>query len=362
MVVLALTLASVLALPTTRPDGGPDATVRITVDSARHTVTIVSGPHQVPGMTPAQLKAALDDPEPMGGHHGGMEPFRTFDWPVDGWLRAVSMRLTDGQGREAPSRLIHHLNLISLDRRQLFYDMPERVIAIGQETGEIRLPASIGNPVRKGTHMGLALMWHNLSTVDYHDLTMTLTIEWMPTNMYPRPVDVVPIYLDVVNPIGRTVDFDLPTGRQQFHADFTMPIDGRVIGVGGHLHDYGTGLDLLDLTGGQQREVVHLDATLDRQGRISGVERKFPGVSGRGIKLTKGHVYRFLASYDNTGGRFLKDGAMAHMILLFVPDDPDQWPAVNRASTDWKTEVAALEALGKEMPGMPGMGAGHQHP
>ncbi len=244
---LALTLAVAPARIPNSPVRGPGdaAKVTVAVDSSDHLLTITSGPHQVAGMSPEAMRAMATGPIE---HHGMLEPFRTFTWPIDGWLRSVTMRITDGQGHEVSSRLVHHLNLVNLDRRQLFYAMPERVIALGQETGDIKLPPSIGMPVKAGSHMGLVVMWHNMSTTDYHDLKVTLTIEWMPTNMYPRPLDVWPVYLDVVNPIGRPVDFDLPAGKQRFQADFTMPITGRAIGVGGHLHDYGTGLVLTDIT------------------------------------------------------------------------------------------------------------------
>ncbi len=289
-----------------------------------------------------------------------LEPFRTFSWPIDGWLRSITMRITDGQGREVSSRLVHHLNVINLDRRQLMYAMPERVVALGQETGDISLPSSIGMRVKAGSHMGLVLMWHNMTATDYHDLTVTLTFEWMPTNMYPRPLDVWPVYLDVVNPIGRPVDFDLPQGKQQFHAEFTMPISGRVLGVGGHLHDYGTGLVLTDVTDQKPREIVRLGTTLDSAMMIHGVERKFPGIRGAGLKLEKGHRYRLTASYDNTSGHYLKDGAMAHMILLFAPDDPAAWPTVDPDNPDWKIELAELAKDGKT-PMSPGMGMRHDH-
>ena len=80
-------------------------------------------------------------------------------------------------------------------------------------------------------------------------------------------------------------------------------------------------------------------------GRVEGIERQFPGVRGDGIKLAKGRRYRLSGRYDNRTGRMISDGAMVHMVLLFVPDDPRRWPAVDRTSADWRAELADLEKL-----------------
>lgn len=353
MVVFALALA--LITPTGRPLVAPhDTTLRVVVDSSAHTVTLLSGPHQVPGMADHEMASMAG---PMQ-HHGSLEPFRRFLWPVDGWIRGVSLSITDRNGHEVPRRLIHHLNVVNLDRRQLFYPIPERIIALGQETEDIDLPASIGVPVEAGDEMGLVVMWHNMSGVDYTDLTVRLTIAWSPTNLYPRPLSVMPVYMDVVNPVGRkSADFDLPAGRNEFHAEFTMPFEGRIIGVGGHLHDYGTGLTLTDVSGDRSRRVVTLGTTLDASGRIDDVERQYPGVRGAGIKLEAGHRYRLVATYDNPGAA-IPDGAMAHMVLLFAPKDPAKWPKVDPGDPGWKGDIADLEADGQPAAGMD---HAHQH-
>lgn len=335
--------------------GGPDPRVTVRVDSSARTVTITSGPHHVAAADAATLAAMESASGPMH-HHGVSEPFRRFTWPIDGWVRAVRLAITDREGREVSRQLVHHINVVNLERRMLFYDAPERLIAMGQETEDIALPASIGVPVTAGTEMGLVLMWHNMSETDYHDLTVTLTIEWSPTNLYPQPLDVLPVYMDVADPIGQPVDFDLPPGRHRFQADFTMPIDGRIIGVGGHIHDHGTGIVLEEISDGAARQVVALRTTLDEANRITAVERKYPGVRGRGIKLEQGRTYRLSGTYDNTSGRLLVDGAMIHMILLFAPSDPTQWPKVDPTARDWRVDVAELENAAK-----PAAKAGHSH-
>lgn len=335
MIVPALALALFAGpLPT-----GPDAAVRVTVDSANRAVRIISGPHHIPAGDPA-MRQRSDG----GMHaHGPLEPFRTFSWPVDGWLRSVSLRITDADGRALPRQLIHHINVVNLDRRQLLYPAAERLIAMGQETEDIRLPTSVGIPVTSGTAMGLVLMWHNMTEASWDGVTVELEIEWLPPNFYPRPLDVLPVYMDVTDPIAKPVDFDLPAGRQIFAADFTMPISGRIIGVGGHLHDHGTGLRLSEVRGGDEREVVSLGTELDPDGRILGVERKFPGIRGRGIKLHQGRTYRMRGSYDNTTGTTLVKGAMVHMILLFAPERLEDWPTADPTDERFALDVRTLK-------------------
>src|SRR5690606_8355583 len=154
------------------------------------------------------------------------------------------------------------------------------------------LPASVGIPITAGTTMGVVVAWHNNDDEAHRNVSVSLEVEWLPTNTAPRPLSVLPVYLDVRYPIGQPVDFDLPPGPQQFAADFTMPIDGRVIAAGGHLHDFGVGLELTELGGNEKRSLITLATTRDADGRVSAVARKYPGIRGNGIRLVKGSTYR----------------------------------------------------------------------
>ncbi|HRP08340.1 MAG TPA: hypothetical protein PLL69_07620 [Gemmatimonadales bacterium] len=310
-------------------------TVAVSVDSGRKLVSLRIGPFTVPA----------------GGHqhhgphaHSGLAPFMTFDWPTDGWLRGVSLRITDANGRELSRRMIHHINLVNLDRRQLLYRAPERTIALGQETEDIRLPATVGVPVSSGTGMGVVLAWHNPDPEPLEGVTVELMVEWLPTNSAPRPLDVLPVYIDVVDPVARPVDFDLPAGRQQFSAEFVMPINGRIIAAGGHLHDYGTGLTLDQVDDdGDIHNKVRLATRQDGDGKLLSVERKYPGIRGDGIRLVAGRRYRITGSYDNTSGAAIEKGAMVHLVLLLAPDHLADWPALNRDDPEFVRDLRYIE-------------------
>src|SRR5918993_1826783 len=59
---------------------------------------------------------------PANGGHGDItqpSPL-ALELPVDGWLRGLAFELVDENGKQLPRRMLHHLNLIVPDRRELF--------------------------------------------------------------------------------------------------------------------------------------------------------------------------------------------------------------------------------------------------
>ena len=209
----------------------PPPILRIRVDSSRHQVVLT--------VTPIDLSAGHGAEPHASIHAGGELPLLRFLWPVDGWARGASLRLSAEGGTALPRAILHHINLINFGRRQLFYPIAERLLAMGPETEDIRLPATVGVPVAIGMPMGLVAAFHNPGHEPVNSITLELRIDYAPANQVPRPISVFPAYLDVQNPVAHDIDFDLPAGASIWTADFTIPISGRIIGAGGHLHDYG---------------------------------------------------------------------------------------------------------------------------
>jgi hypothetical protein len=285
----------------------------------------------------------------MGMMQMDMSSLLRFNWPVNGWIRGVRLRVTDRTGRLLSSRLIHHINVINFGRRQLFYPIPERMIALGEETGDIRVPATIGIPVSASMPMAMIVAWHNHSPNEIKGVSVEMTVEYSPTNLVPKPVTVMPVYLDVMNPVAADVDFDLPAGPFSKSRDFRLPLSGRIIGAGGHEHDFGTGMTLQDVSDtARVRQVVHVRTKQNPKGALLSIDQLLPGIAGDGIKLQDGHSYRLSGSYNNPTGKAIEKGAMIHMILLFVPDHPEQWPKLDTADADWKRDVARLVAMGEK--------------
>ncbi|HJS48071.1 MAG TPA: hypothetical protein VJ773_08825 [Gemmatimonadales bacterium] len=309
--------------------------LRVAVDSGRKEVALVAGPFDIPG---------------GGGEHAHhaheMEyPVLRFEWPTDGWLRGFRLEVTDGDGRQLDRRLIHHLNVVNFGRRQLFYPAVERTLAIGQETEDIVLPATIGVPITRGTPMGLIVAWHNESPEPVVDVRVTLRIVWSPTNQMPRPVDVLPVYADVIYPIGRNANFDLPPGASTFSADLTMPLAGRIIGAGGHGHDYGRRITFVEVAP-EEKTILDLGVTLDGEGRLLEIERKLPGLWGAGTRLAAGATYRLTGTYQNPTGATIPEGAMVHLAMMFAPERLADWPRLDPADPDTRKDLAFLAARG----------------
>ena len=88
----------------------PPLTVR--VDSTRHEVILTLGPFH--------LAASPAGEGHVGMHHGGHGiPLLRFAWPAGGWARGFRIEIHDGDGRPLSRRLLHHVNLLHLERRQL---------------------------------------------------------------------------------------------------------------------------------------------------------------------------------------------------------------------------------------------------
>lgn len=327
-------------------------TVKVEIDSSKHQVTVVVGPFVMPAMP--EMK--------MGGHDmkGHYTPLYKFEWPIDGWVRGFDVELYDSTGQKLNRRLLHHITLLNFDRRQLISPYVERLFAFGSETKSLMVPKTVGVPVSDGFHMGMYMAWNNTSEQDITGAYLHLRLFWMPQNMYPAPASVLPLALETRG--GQSGPYNAAPGISTKSFEFTLPVGGRIVGAGGHMHDYGQFLELVDLESG--KTILHLDAKKDSTGQIHGVERTMPGIYGRGIHLQANRRYRVSATYDNTTGQTLIRGAMGAIGVAFVPDDLALWPQVVASDTAWQRDVGWMEALKDNYAAadpMQGMQMEHQH-
>jgi hypothetical protein len=325
----------------------PPPQVKISVDSSRHELTIVSGPFDLPNMPPMDDHAMMN----LGMSHD--TPVQRFDWPVDGWFRGFRVDLTDAAGQPVPRHVMHHLIMVNFSRRQLLYSAAERLMGAGTETdGEVSVPKTIGVPMKPGMNLGMYVAWHNDTGKDLKGVYLNLTMMWTPKNQNPPPVNALPIYMDVNLTVGGSNTFDVPPGHSTKAHEFTLPVGGRLLGVGGHMHDYGTRVRLEDAETGKVLTQVVAERAPD--GKVLKVSRKLFGVSGEGLKLKANHPYRVVGEYDNPTGETRVKGAMAHMVGLFVPDDMKRWPAINPQDPTYQRDLASLQVRGDHgsMPGM----------
>jgi hypothetical protein len=328
-----LVLAAVLAFPA---DTMPSATVKL--DAARKEVIVTAGPFHVAAM-PEGMKH--EDMEMMEDHN---TPVIRFEWPVEGWVRGFGVEILDAQGRPVDRKVIHHLIGVNFDRRQLLYPAFERLFGIGQETEDAFIPKSIGVPLTPGTKLGMYMAWSNETGKDLEGVQVILRLAYSPHNLNPRPLNALPIYMDVNLTVGGSNTYDVPPGRSEKSYEFEMPTSGKLLGVAGHMHDYGVAVRLEDAVTG--KELARVSATREADGKITKVSRKLFGVSGQGLTLRAGRRYRVVGVYDNPTGQLIPKGAMAHIVGLFVPDDVKRWPALDLTDASLQEDLASLSAMG----------------
>jgi hypothetical protein len=342
---------------------GPDAPVKAVVDSARHAVVITLGPCRVPALgamdMPGMSMAGMDMPGMPAMHHPGMamesgpghEDVRVhFRWPADVWMRGFDLRLYDANHHrlDQPTTM-HHFELLDFDRRQLVYPLVERVFGMGEETSSALVPKTVGLPLDRGMDMALYVMWNNHTDQPLDGVTFELTIKYSPRNLSPRPTIVLPFKADVNIHPGYGDAFNLPPGGGSHSALFTVGTSGRLLAVGGHLHDYGKELRLEDPSTG--RVLARVRAERRPDGTVLGVDHGLYGVLGRGPHLVAGHQYRLVAVYEGSPADSIR-GAMGVMGGIFAPDHYRRWPAINRHDPDYLIDLnpPALPAISQANP------------
>jgi hypothetical protein len=339
------------SLGTGSGDSKPNPTVTISVDSSRHELTITSGPFDLPNMPPMEDHAMMD----LGMSHDTQ--LQRFEWPVDGWFRGFRVELADAQGRTVPSHVMHHMIMVNFSRRQLLYSAAERLMGTGTETEAATVPKTIGVPMKPGMKLGMYIAWHNDTGTDLEGVNLKLTMLWTPKNQNPPPVNALPIYMDVNLNVGGTNTFDVPPGKSTKAYEFTLPVGGRLLGVGGHMHDYGIRVKLEDAETGKVLTQVVAERAAD--GKLVKMSRKLFGVSGKGLRLKAKRRYRVVSEYDNPTGEVRTKGAMASMVGLFVPDDMKRWPAIDPRDPIYQRDLASLKTRGSGAGSMPGVRHGH---
>jgi hypothetical protein len=123
-------------------------------------------------------------------------------------------------------------------------------------------------------------------------------------------------------------DYDLKPGRNVTAGTVKLDYSGVLLGVGGHMHDYGRGLVLENVT--RKENIATLDASLDDQGHLLSIPIAYFVQQG-GYHLNKDDVVKVTAIYDNQSGRDLSQGAMGMVVGYFLPDnDSEMWQQLVR--------------------------------
>lgn len=299
-----------------------------------------------PGFTPALLHdrdrgELLLELEPLqlpasASHHAVEQPPpTTFTFPASGWLRGYQVELVDGRGRAVSREVIHHVNLILPQRRELFSPIMLRLGAAGAETGPVRLPRLLGYRVKRGDTLLVTAMLHNPTTDAYHGVRLRVRFEFATGRGIVPLVAIVPFYMDVMPPAGGHA-FDLPPGRSEQSWEGRPAVAGRILGVGGHLHRYAIALRLEEV--GTGRVIWEARPTVDERGTVVAMPtRTF--LRRLGVPLRPDRLYRLTAIYDNPTGHLVRDGGMGALGGIFLPARGARSPMVNAGDPEYVLDV-----------------------
>jgi len=286
------------------------------VDAASHAVTLRVGPMNLPAHT-----SHMKMPQP---------PDLVWEIPMDGWLLAYHPKLVDAGGNAVPGTVLHHVAFWNENRADfLCPNKEEHIFGAGSEMTDWAEVPGYGYRVQKGDKIRIETMMYNPTAISYEKAYLEVVIPFQDaSDAAPAPrKNVYPAWMDV-NSCGNS-SYNLPAGKSEKTGTVTVKYDGVLLGVGGHLHDYGKQLVLQDVT--RKETVATLDAKSDAQGHLETVPVKLFAEEG-GYKFAKDDVLKISASYDNPTGKLLRDGAMGIAVGYFAAADDAKMAALRRKS------------------------------
>ena len=315
--------------------------------TALFAVTLLAGaaaaqhqhPMAMPVSTTAKLEVANDPgaevltlrvgPLDLPAHAGHMTVAQPapmiLEIPFNGWIIAYHPRLVDGLGNPLPNRMLHHVAFWNTGRSDfLCPNKLEHIFGAGGEMNDWPAQPGIGYRVRPGDKIRITSMFHNPTDASYSAAYLEVKVEYK-TAAEARLASVYPAWFDV-QACGES-GYDLPAGVNVHTGSFTLAYSGKLLGVGGHLHDYGKGLTLAD---DSSKEVIaDLPPKTDAQGRLLSMPIKLFLDRG-GYSLALGQVLTVSAQYENPTGQTIPEGAMGIAVGYFLPDDAAQMAKLKR--------------------------------
>jgi hypothetical protein len=286
------------------------------VDAAAHTVTLRVGPMNLPAHT-----SHMKMPQP---------PDLIWEVPMDAWLLAYHPKLVDARGNAVPGTVLHHVAFWNENRADfLCPNKEEHIFGAGSELTDWAEIPGYGYRVRSNDKIRIETMMYNPTATSYEKAYLEVQIPFVDASAGTLPKmiqNVYPAWMDVKS-CGDS-GYDIPAGKSEKTGTVTVKYDGVLLGVGGHLHDYGKQIVLQDTS--RKETVATLDAKSDAQGHLESVPVKLFVQEG-GYKFSKGDVLKVSATYDNLTGKLLRNGAMGIAVGYFVAADDTQMAALRRA-------------------------------
>jgi hypothetical protein len=278
-----------------------------------HAIIVRIGPMNLPAHT-----SHMKMPQP---------PDLEWQIPIDGWLLAYSPKLVDAKGNTVPGRVLHHTAFWNENRADFLCPNKEEHIfgAGGELTNWAEVPG-YGYRVQMGDKIRVETMVHNPTETSYDNVYLEVTIPYQQAADGSATIkSIYPTWMDVKS-CGNS-GYDLPAGNSAQNGTVIVKYNGVLLGVGGHMHDFAKQLTLEDVT--RKETVATLDAKVDDHGELLSMPTVLFLDRG-GYKFASGDVLKISATYDNTTGKLLRDGAMAIVVGYFVPADDAAMAALRR--------------------------------
>lgn len=278
--------------------------------------------------------------------HHYRSPAHLAAFPFDGYLHGFDWKITaEAPASQVPDRMLHHLNIVSPNTRELFVPMAQRLAAAGRETPKQSISTAVGRPFEKGEAMVVVGKFHRATEHDWEDAVLHIYLHYSRAdNSIIEPWAAQPFYLDVMSPTGKTTeagrfqkDFSVPPGRTVKTWEGSPSASGNIVGLGGHMHDYGAELRLEDLTAGEV--LWKTSPVTDDDGHVTSVPTERFVWSG-GIDVYEDHRYRFTAIYENPLDEPSPHRGMGAMGGLFIPSSP--WPEADTTHRTYREELASF--------------------
>jgi len=222
-----------------------------------------------------------------------------------------------------------------------------------------------GLPIATGSRLIAWDMLHNPNATAYPGVRARLEFGCRPTGgLFGSLLPLFrgfPMTLDVLAPVGRRAyilkSFPLPPGRSSKSIEGSPAISGTIVGLGGHLHDYGVALDFIDATSGEV--LWHVVARRDSAGHVLNLPiTTFYNWHRLGLHIVPSHRYRLTATYDNPTGHVIPAGGMGAIGGMFIPDHADRWPVVDPTNDAYVQDMIESFGIGAP-PDMSGMRMAH---
>lgn len=286
--------------------------LKVDDDPAAHVLTVELGPLNLPAHT------AHDKAEQV--------PPRTLEIPFDGWITAYHPALVTPGGAPIPGRLLHHVAFWNTNRADfLCPNKDEHIFGAGGEMNDWPALPGFGYRVHKGDRIRITTMFHNPTDTDYPQTTLRVKIEYAAVEANLK--SVYPAWFDAKQ-CGES-DFALQASGTKVTGDLAVNYSGRLLGVGGHMHDYGESLRLLlPKIDAPAASIADLQAKLDDQGHIQSMPIVMFLDRG-GYPLARGQKVRVTGQYGKP--RTPNADGMAIVVGYFLPDNDAAMAPLARA-------------------------------